>query len=137
MNFEDARAAIYGRLATGMAATYPLVSVEYENRVVIDLARQVDPWISCEIVWSDGDQVSIEDVPMIRYHGAVYLASWVKEGGGTATPLAHLGYLAGLFKTVAFGGVNTQAPMPMPKLRQLAGWEGHPLRISFWFDQRG
>jgi len=135
MTFEDARAAIYGRLHTGWSANYAAVPVEYQNQDRIDMAIAAGPFLSCEILFNDGDQASIEEAPMTRYRGAIYLSSWVRAGGGAATGLGHTGYLAGLFKYKTFGGVNTLAPVPMPALRQ-DGWMGTPLRVPFWFDDR-
>jgi len=135
MNFADAQAAIYARLNTYWSAAHAGVPVDYENRFLVDLAAQQDPFIACDVLFNDGEQASIEADPMSRYRGAVYLAVWVREGSGTAAAFGFLSELGTLFATKAFGGLNTQAPRPLPGRRQ-AGWLVEVLRVPFWFDTK-
>lgn len=133
MNFDDARIAISGRLKTGMDATYASVPVVYENHTAVDLATQASPYVRLAIVFNDGQQVSIESTPLARYRGAIYLAVYCKQGQGTKTALQILGYLAGLFKAVKFGGVQTYVGVPMPGV-EMDGWYYEAVRLPFYFD---
>jgi len=134
MTFEGARAAIYGRLNTIWAAANPTVPVRYENRLLVDLATETDPFLACEVLFNDGEQISLGITPAHRVEGAIYLAVWVKEDTGTAVPLGLIDGLFDLFKTTAFGGVNTRAPRPLPG-HDHKGWYITTLRVPFWFDQ--
>lgn len=133
MNFDDARAAVAGRLKTGMDATYPAVPVVYENHTTVDLATQASPYVRLAIIFNDGAQASIELTPLARYRGAVYLAVYCKEGQGTKDVLQILGYLATLFKAVKFGGVQTHVGLPMPGA-EMDGWYYEAVRVPFYFD---
>jgi len=133
VNFEDARAAIATRLDAGMTATYPAVPVVYENHTKVDLATQTAPYVRCDVVFNDGEQASIELTPLARYRGATYLAVYAKEGQGTKAVLQILAYLAGLFKSVKFSGVQSQVAVPMPGAEK-DGWYYVAIRIPFWFD---
>lgn len=133
MNFENARAAIYGRLTTAWNASHSTVPVLYENRLEVDLATRKDPFITCEIVYNDGQQVGIGAPVGARYSGAIWLSVWQPEHSGVTPGTTWLGELATLFKAVTFGGVNTRVPIPVPG-RSQKGWDAHTLRVPFWFD---
>lgn len=133
MTFEDARAAICGRLDNGMTTSHPATLVEYENRVQVDLAVQTAPYVSAELVYNDGDQVSMETNPGMRYSGSIWLGVHVKQGEGAAAATPFLQTLATLFKAKSFGGVVTRAPKPLPQ-RDHQGWVVYTLRIPFHFD---
>jgi len=133
VKFENARSAIFSRLNTFMTATYPTVPALYENRFNVDLSTQRGPFVAAEITYVDGQQVSLELKPVVRYHAAVHLTVWVKEGTGSAEALGILAALADLFKTVTFSGVNARAPQPLPR-RNTQGWAVYAVRVPFYFD---
>jgi len=133
MTYEDARSAIYSRLNTAWSVQYPSVPVNYENRNNVDLATQQTPFISCEVIFTTGEQVSIEITPVVRTQGVIYVAAYIKDFDGVAVPNAHLQYLKTLFETKSFGGVNTRAAQPMPG-DSFKAWYRKALRIPFWFD---
>lgn len=133
MKFEDARAAIAGRLNTAMTTSYPAIKVQYENRLGVDLATQVEPYVDAQVKFSDGDQMNMSPTPGSRYRGGIYLSVCVKEGEGTAEAFVLLGFLADTFKTTRFSGVTTAAVVPLPG-RGANGWYVETLRVPFWFD---
>jgi hypothetical protein len=133
MNFETARAAIFNRLDAYCDVAHVGVAVRYENRLLVDLATRVDPFIACEIVYSGGLQASLGTDPLARYSGGIWLSVWQKEDTGTTTSATWLGGLAAHFKAKQFGGVNTQVPIPIPT-REHAGWRVATIRVPFWFD---
>jgi hypothetical protein len=91
------------------------------------------PYVSAEVLFNDGEQKSMETVPVIRYSGAVWLGVHVKQGEGAKAALIFLGTLAALFKVTSFSGVVTGAPKPLPQ-RPFEGWAIYTLRIPFHFD---
>jgi hypothetical protein len=133
MDFEDTRAAICDRLDTYWSGAHPEVLVEYENQASIDLNAHTDPFLSCDIVYTDGTQISLGQPGGTRYPGAIWLSSWVKEGGGTAEGNRYLKELADLFGQKAFGGVNTKAARRVPS-NPHKGWYVQSLRVPHWFD---
>jgi hypothetical protein len=136
MNFESAQAAVYARVATHMTANHPTVKVDYENRHLVDMTTQKDPFVSCEVIWNDGEQVSMENSPRARYRGSVWLAIHVKEGQGAKVSNQLLTSLSRLFKAVSFGGVTAMVPVPVPA-RPAAGWRAQALRVPIYFDDTG
>lgn len=133
MTGEDARAAVYARLETDMAANHAGVPVRYQNRNTVNLATQTGMFVTCDMFFNDGEQISVELNPRARYRGSVYLAVLVKEGDGTKKPLDLLWALVALYKTKTFGGVNTGVPIPVPG-REMAGWYSESIRVPFYFD---
>jgi len=133
VDFETTRAAIYGRLDAGWAQANPTVLVEYQNQDVVDLDKQTAPFVTCDLVYSDGAQMGLGQTAGQRYQGAIWLAVWTRKGSGVATANAYLAALATLFGLKVFGGVNTHAVRPcQPGLQEL-GHRDDP--GPFWFDQ--
>lgn len=135
MNFEDARAAIFARIATGMAATYSTDPVEYENRRTVDRNSAPGPFLAVEIAWAPGEQASLGTSPLMRYRGAVYCVVYLRPGAGSKLATDRLSYLAGLMGVTQFGGVTTQAPAPVPGHPE-PGWERYLLRVPFYFNSQ-
>ena len=133
MTFEDARAAVYAKLDAFMQANYPAVPVQYENRANVDVSNLTGPVVVCELAYGDGEQKSLEQAPIVRYQGAIWLNAGAKEGEGTADSLGILSALASAFKTTSFGGVVTQAPRPVPGAKRL-GLYFIGIRVPFYFD---
>jgi hypothetical protein len=133
MNFDDARAAIYGRLDTAWGASHPTMPVRYENRMAVDLDKEKSPFVACELLFTDGEQIELSANPGTRYQAAIYLSAWAKEDSGTSDSLKDLSELALLFGMKSFGGVNTRAARPLPG-RVESGWYVLTLRVPFWID---
>lgn len=133
MNFEDARAATYTRLKTYWDVAHPTVPVEYENQDTIDLDQQTAPFLTCEIVYNDSEQIAMGTPGGHRHFGAIWLSFWVKQGQGTALQNTALKELQDLFGEKAFGGVNTRAARRVPSRPQKA-WYVASLRVPFWID---
>jgi hypothetical protein len=136
MDFEDARVAVYGLLDGHMTANHPTVKVGYENRHTVDLAAQALPYVTCEIVWNDGEQVSLGDLPRGRLRGSVWLSVHVKEGQGVSVSNELMKSLFDLFRTKTFSGVTTMMPVPVPA-RAAEGWRAQALRVPLYFDDAG
>lgn len=136
MDFDAAREAVYVRLKTHMDANHPATLVGYENRNQIDLATQKAPFVTVELVWNDGEQVSMGETPRARLRGAVWLAVHEKEGAGVAATNALLMSLFNLFRTKSFSGITTMMPIPVPA-RPAEGWRAQALRVPLYFDDAG
>ena len=135
MNFDQARAAVFGRMNTVFEVANPTVPVQYENRLTVDLATQEVPFVVCELAFGDGEQVNLGLTPQVRYRGAIYLSVWAKEGEGSTTALGLLSALATDFKPQALGSLYLQAARPMPG-RTAQGWYVLTLRVPFYFDDQ-
>jgi hypothetical protein len=135
MKFEDARAAIYARINTGWGATYPTEVIEWENRQTVDRDNSSGPFLAVEVLFNDGYQAELGSAPMVRYNGAIYCVVYVRQGQGSKLGFDRLDYLAGLLGVTAFGGVNTQAPRPVPGHDE-PGWYRHLLRIPFFISSK-
>jgi hypothetical protein len=129
--FESARAAIVSHLKTYLDSAHPSLVVQYDNRDVVNVETQTEPYLCCEVTFMDGEAGSIGSEPLGRYYGAVWLSINVKQGDGSAEALTLLGELAGLFKSQMLANlVYTGVPRPLPG-RPGAGWWVSSLRVPF------
>lgn len=133
MTFDDAVKAVYARLDAFVGASLSSLPVRYENRLEVDLAKETDPFLTCEVVFSAGSQVSLGHTPVARYSGAVWLSRWAKEDTGTVAGWADLALLSTHFKARDFSGVRTSVPIPIPSRAQ-DGWHVQAVRVPFYFD---
>jgi hypothetical protein len=134
MNFESARAAIHGRLESYMNTNYAGTKVQYTNREMIDFATQKLPFVTCDIVWVDGQQASMEFNPVVRRLGAVWFHVGVKLGAGTSVALSMLYAITKQFEIQTYGGVVAQAGQPMQGFER-KGWWYERVRVPFYFDE--
>jgi len=134
MTFEDARAASYARLDGYWPAAHPTIPVQYENRLLVDVAERAEPYVTCAAVFNDSEQMSLGEDGPTRYYGALWLTVYVKENQGVKDSLGYLEELAQLFKRKIFSGVHTETPIPVPGVPR-DGWYVQAVRVPFYFEQ--
>lgn len=130
--YVEARDAIVTRLEGMWHGAYPSVPLMYDNTSVNDVDRLTE-FLGCEISFFGGEQADIGADPILRTHGNLTFVIAVKEATGARKSLARADVLAKSFRFKKFGGVQMQAPHPLPP-KDAKGWYITELIIPFYFD---
>lgn len=136
MSLETIRIDITTRceaLKSAFSGGYPLV-VEYDNRDIVDMATQVNPFLQVSIKVLDGEQVSLSTNSAHRWSGVIALSAVVPCGSGTGkanTLLEH--FYKGLHRN-SFGSIRTFMAEPGGNKEHL-GWLYVSALVPFWSDQ--
>lgn len=132
---EQARVAITTRVnalkATWVA--YPLI-VEYDNRNLVNLATQTNPFLKVSIVYMNGYQVDLSATPNHRMLGTIIVEAFSKEGSGSKMAndlLQH--FYPTMHMTDSMAPVRTYAAQ-FKTGRLFDGWQPEAAIIPFWFD---
>lgn len=108
--------------------------VEYDNRIAVDPALQVNPYLAVQIKFIDGFQVEIANNPLHRLVGQVYLVAWVKENTGSSKANLMLEHFYKGLQRKQFGAVRLRMAVPTKQVKVL-DWVGFPVILPFWTDQ--
>jgi len=129
---EQHRQSIVTAVEAAKAAfsAYPL-SIEYDNRMIIDHATQVNPYLCVNIRFLDGSQADLSTSPIHRKIGQIHLQAVVKEGDGTAKAYQLLDHFAPRLHRTTLGGVYTKMASYVREMPHL-GWVYYPAIIPFW-----
>lgn len=134
MTAEATRAAITTEIERAKAAwsAYTLL-VDYENLEDINLAQQVQPYVSVDIVFLDGAQLDLGSNPLVADYGSIIIAAGAKEGTGTAPLLKLLDHFRPYLQLRDNLGSNvrTQAGK-IQKGQSRLGFYYLPMTIPFW-----
>lgn len=134
MMLEAARVALYDATEAAILAMTPVVpDVQWDNRNLIDMGVQTDPFIAIEFIVGSGVQMSLGYTKVVRYTGMLAIVIMVREGEGISTSLKMADQLCPALQMRNIGGVVTQAAMPQ-KPSDLNGWHYRPIALPFWFD---
>jgi hypothetical protein len=133
MTVESNRQSIVTVIEQAKAAwlDYTL-AIDYENRQLLNLADQVDPYLAVDIVYMDGDQLDLGPNPLVCDYGQIVISAGMKEGGGTAKLMALLDHFRPYLQLRDdIGDVRTQAAR-IHKGVPRAGFWYVPMSIPFW-----
>ena len=108
------------------------LKIEGNNRDVIDLAKQTDPFICADILNLTGGQFDLAKNPRSKQLGQVQLAVVDKKGQGTGRIEVVLDFIAPYFsaKDLATVRFHTAA---LTKHYEKAEWYYQPVVIPFWY----
>ena len=109
---------------------YPLV-IEYDNRVIVDTAAQINPFLCVSIKFLDGWQADLADNPIHRKIGQVHLQAAAKAGSGSAKALQLVEHFYQALQRKTLGGVRTQMAR-FAKEQPDKGWVYYPALVPFW-----
>lgn len=137
MTFEATRTALATKLEA-LRTSFPggPPTLEYDNRVTIDPAKHVKPWLQVELDYRDGYQADLSAKPIHRMLGAIRLTAWVKAGAGRkeCDDLLQWFYPA-LQMTNSIPPLRTRAAIPLAKVTdQQRNLVGYGVAIPFWTD---
>lgn len=110
------------------------LAVEFDNREVINLSTQEDPYLLAQIKLIDGEQASLGDDPLHRIYGQLYLAARVKKSHGVAVANRLLSHFYPSLQNKQFGTVRVQMATFAPE-KDALGWVTYPLILPFWSDK--
>lgn len=132
---EQARVALTTKVnalkATWLA--YTLI-VEYDNRMLVNLATQQNPFLRVGMVYMDGFQIDMSTAPSHRILGTIVVEAFTKEGGGSKMAndlLQH--FYPSLHMSDAMPPIRTYAAQ-FKTGRVFDGWQPEAAIIPFWFD---
>jgi hypothetical protein len=128
---EDITAAVEAA-KVGFTA-YPLI-IEYDNKIVVDTAAQVNPFLQVRMKLIDGYQMELASNPHHRIIGQIELAAVIKDGKGTAQAYALLDHFYPKLHRKSLGSVRTLMALPAPTKKHM-GWNYYPVLIPLWSDQ--
>lgn len=108
--------------------------IEYDNRIVVDPAQQVKPYLAVQLKFIDGFQVDIANKPLHRLVGQLYLVAWVKDNTGSSTANLLLEHFYKGLQHKQYGAVRLRMAIPTKQAKVL-DWVGFPVILPFWTDQ--
>lgn len=134
---EDVRVALTTKINALKAtwAAYTLI-VEYDNRTLVNLATQQNPYLKVSIVYMDGFQVDMAASPTHRVLGTIIVEAFTKEGGGSKMAndlLQH--FYPNLQMSDAMPPIRTYAAQ-FKTGRLFDGWQPEAVIIPFWYDNK-
>lgn len=126
--------AAFGEAArTAWSGSYTL-KVQYENRELVDITKQQDPFVTVEMVFQGGQQADLNPHPIVAQYGSVIVTACVKSGGGSQAAAALLDHFIPYFELKNLSAIRTHAAVAHKSIPK-AGWELYPLIIPFWFHR--
>lgn len=136
MTREEIRGVIVDLVEARAASwsAWPLL-IEYDNRLVVDLKTQQDPYLCIDIAYISGEQVDLAGTDH-RVYGQVHVMAAIREGGGTAKANQLLDFFVPALHMKASGGLRLWGSKPVSKQPHL-NWVYYPVIIPFDADTLG
>lgn len=86
-----------------------VLNVEQDNRAVIDVTTQNNPWLKVEIRMGQADQLDLADHPRVEQWGQIWLTAKCKPGTGGAGTKALIDFVTPYFELKQLGPVVCKA----------------------------
>ena len=126
--FEDQWKSIEKR----MNANWSGSSVKFDN---VPFNYPKEKYVALHVLFGDGFQASLGDVPFFRHVGVIMLQIFVPKERGTKD----VGVLADKFRQVfnakQFEGITTRAVSGPRRVGETAGWLQYNCDATFYWDQ--
>lgn len=133
MGFETIQQTIRTEVERARAAwvAYPLL-VDYENREDVDLSKVTEAYLAVDIVYREGQQLSLGVSPLVADRGQIMLMAGAKVGTGTAKQMKLLDHFRPYLQLRDnLGEVRTHAAQIYPG-RLARGFYYIPMVVGFW-----
>jgi hypothetical protein len=130
---EAERIALYQAASVAISTLDPIPQVQWDNRDLVDMGKQVDPFLCIDFVVASGVQKSLGNVKVVRYTGMLAMLALIKQGQGISAAVKMIDSLAHALQMKNIDGVVTEAAMPQAP-KDINGWHHRPLVVPFWFD---
>lgn len=104
--------------------------VEYDNRYIVDMNTQTDPFLCVEVTYAGAVQGDLSNKPIHKIAGLLVLTAKVREGAGTASAY---NLLTHFYESLQFRVIG-DCRMEMANIvrpAKLAGWWGISAIIPF------
>lgn len=130
---ELARVALVNRVK--LLNEIPKFDIAWMNSSNINLATQVNPFLSVELLYHDGQQIDLGTKPNYRLIGSISLNAFVKHGSGTKNANDMLSYFyPSIHMTDLIPPLRTQAARFVTHPKDTNGWVIESAIIPFWID---
>lgn len=136
MGIETIRADVATRVElakTSFAGGYTLL-VDYDNRELVDMATQVNPFLQVSVRPLDGEQAALGDSAEHRISGVIALTAAAPCGSGTSKVNKLLDHFVKELQGKSFGTVRTHFARPGGDKEHLQ-WYYVSFLVPFWSDQ--
>lgn len=104
--------------------------VEYDNRYLVDMNTQTDPFLCAEITYAGAKQADMSNKPVQKIAGLLILTAKVREGAGTAAAYSLLSHFYENLQFRVIGDCRMEMAS-IVKPAKLAGWWGISAIIPF------
>lgn len=104
--------------------------IEYDNRYLVDMNTQSDPFLCAEIVYVGAVQGDLSNKPIQKIAGMLVLTAKVREGAGTAGAYSLLNHFYENLQFRVIGNCRMEIAS-IVKPAKLAGWWGISAVIPF------
>lgn len=108
------------------------LTVELDNRTVVDQSLQQVPYLQAQIVPLQGEQLDLGADPTTKQAGQILLVACAREGTGTLEATRLVEFAARYFHLKDFTYVRCRAAEQV-KGRLVGGWWHQPVVINFWY----
>lgn len=133
MTSKEFRTAVFDRILTWQAASFPTLPVVTENGPQPDENTIGRVWLDCEIRYYGGHNITMGLNPIGRMTGAVSTQVFYREAEGTGQVDDILDSLTTLLKNTRLGSGTLQFPQrTVPTC--LRGWYKSGLLVPFYLD---
>ena len=122
--------AIFEQIRLDWSA-YPLL-IEHDNRNVINLATQQNPFLCVSIINLGGQQFDLGAKPRTRQFAQIHIAAAVKQGKGTADLDSLLDFVGTYFNMKDLTTVRCQS-IALMKDKLEKEWYYRPAVIGFYY----
>lgn len=112
---------------------YPLI-VEQENRDVVNLATQVNPYVGVDVIFYEGRQMDLGPDPLQGVYGQILIGVFTQEGKGTSQVSPLSDYMGKALSRKTLPLVKTLVPQPQPAVTR-KGWYCQVTLVDFWYHE--
>ena len=113
-----------------------MLDVKYDSLSSVDVSLQTNPFVCCEIIFLDGQQMALGGDPPVVQYGQIHLAACVKVGQAEATLKAArlLDYFTPVLELKNWTLVRTRSAAAHKSYDE-KGWECWPILVPFWYQR--
>ncbi len=128
------RDALVAVLLADLRGQFPTLELVFDNQP-FDWNNPPESFLHLEVEDGEDTQASLALVnPRTRVHGAVHATFYCREGLGTRSCLATLGWLADHFRYRFLAGTQFQNTRLAPSGPPVEGWYRRDLTLSYYAD---
>lgn len=110
------------------------ITVDWENKDLVDFASEPHPYAALDIVYYDGEQLDLSNKPLARMRGHIALMVCVKNGLGTSEANKIMDFFSKALHYKDFDLVHTHVQSPQPSVPR-NGWWCLVTMIDFWYNE--
>ena len=134
MNYlEQARIDVATVAAAMQAAwtAYPLL-IEMDNRTVVDLTTQTNPYLCIEVVPIFGAQADMADKPLVKQLGQILISAVAREGSGQSASNLLLDFATSYFDLKSLTLIQCRAAEGV-KPKRYQGWWWSSCIVNYYY----